>query len=59
MTDEEVHEYPYKALMRYSDELTSEQLDYCVQECPAIALECCADKLTEEQKNYCEEKTKC
>ena len=58
MTDEEVHEHPYKALMRYSDELTSDQLDYCVHECPAIALECCADKLSEEQKQYCEEKTK-
>ena len=58
MTDEKVHEYPYKALMRYSDELTSEQLDYCVHECPAIALECCADKLSEEQKQYCNEKTK-
>ena len=58
MTDEEVHEYPYKALMRYSDELTSEQLDYCVHRDPWTAIRFCADKLTDKQLDYCEEKTK-
>ena len=53
MTDEQVHEHPYKALMRYSDELTSEQLDYCVQENPDTALLYFAEKLTSEQLDYC------
>ena len=54
MTDEEVKKDPMKAIRFYADELTAEQLDYCVREWPDTALVFCADKLTEEQKQYCE-----
>ena len=40
------------------NELTPEQLDYCVRECPATALLECADMLSKKQLDYCEEKTK-
>ncbi len=55
MTNEEMKKDMSTALTLCADELTKEQLDYCVRERPMTALAFCEDKLTAEQKKYCEE----
>ena len=55
MTTEEMKKNMSMALTSFADELTKEQLDYCVRARPMTTLTFCAEKLTEEQKRYCEE----
>ncbi len=55
MTDQEMKKDMSMAITRFADELTKEQLDYCVRARPMTVLVFCAEKLTEEQKQYCEE----
>lgn len=45
-----VRECPYEVLRNCAENLTPEQLDYCVREYPAIALLCGAVKLTKKLK---------
>jgi len=54
MTTEEMKANMSMAITRFADELTKEQLDYCVRARPMTVLVFCAEKLTEEQKRYCE-----
>jgi hypothetical protein len=54
MTTEEMKKNMSMALTSFADELTKEQLDYCVRARPMTVLVFCAEKLTEEQKRYCE-----
>lgn len=54
MTNEEMKKDMSIALTLCADELTKEQLDYCVRARPMTALAFCEDKLTAEQKKYCE-----
>ena len=54
MTTEEMKKNMSMALTSFADELTKEQLDYCVRARPMTVLVFCADKLSEEQKKYCE-----
>ena len=48
-----LRECPYEVLRNCAENLTPEQLDYCVREYPAIALLCGAVKLTKKLKKYC------
>jgi len=54
MTDQEMKANMSMAITRFADELTKEQLDYCVRARPMTVLVFCGDKLTTEQKQYCE-----
>ena len=51
-----VRECPYEVLRNCAENLTPEQLDYCVREYPAIALLYCAAKLSGKLKKYCNKK---
>ena len=54
MTNEEMKKNMSMAITSFADELTPEQLDYCVRARPMTVLIFCADKLTKVQLEFCE-----
>jgi hypothetical protein len=56
MTNQEIKNSPWDALVYFADKLTDEQFDFCVRREAWTALEFCADRLTKEQLEFCEER---